>query len=173
MECVLFLCTADELASCEACWFWQTVYIQSNYSAVFSSYVTTIGTRGGTNIKPQDPGEPKEPFGLVPHPLLLLLASFTSLILCLSSSQFLFLWLSLCDSSLPFVIILSPLLSLLSFLASSCSPPFPYLHHSAPLQLFSLSLISWAPKSEISSLEPQLLPQTSTSCSVYSIILPG
>lgn len=49
-----------------ACWFWQTEYIQSNYSAVFSSYVTTITIRGRTNIKPQDPREPKEPFGLVP-----------------------------------------------------------------------------------------------------------
>lgn len=53
------------LCSNVACWFWQTKYIQSYNSAAFSSYVTTIGTRDRTNIKPQDPGEPKEPFGLI------------------------------------------------------------------------------------------------------------
>lgn len=54
-------------------WLWrvglgrQSIY-SLNYSAVFSSFVTTCGTRGRRNIKPQDPGEPKEPFGLVPPP---------------------------------------------------------------------------------------------------------
>lgn len=60
--------TADESAGSELCWFWQTEYIQYNRSAVFSSYVTSVSSRGRTNIKPQDPGEPEEPFSLVPPP---------------------------------------------------------------------------------------------------------
>lgn len=60
--------TADESAGSELCWFWQTEYIQHNRSAVFSSYVTSVSSRRRTNIKPQDPGEPEEPFSLVPPP---------------------------------------------------------------------------------------------------------
>ncbi len=167
MEPAFSLCTADGSAGREVCWFWQTEYIQSNYSAVFSSYVTTIGTRGRTNMKPQDPGEPKEPFGLVPHPFLLLhIPHPPPVFLCVSFS-----WTT--------PLLLSPLFLFLLFfhpprpsspLASSCSPPFPYLIPTTPLPLFSLRLIIWAPKSAISLQQPQLLPQTSLSCSVYSII---
>lgn len=106
------------------CWFWQTQYIQSDCSAVFSSYVTTIRTRGRTNIKPQDPGEPKVPFGLVPHLLPLPLLLHPPLVfLCFS-----FCWTTtILPTPLPFLVILSSLMSLLPSLSpsslffSSCS----------------------------------------------------
>lgn len=159
-EAAFSLCTGDESAGCEARWFWLMEYIQSNYSAVFSSYVTTIGTRWRTNTKPQDPGEPKEPFGLVPHPLLLLHIPHPPPVF-----HWFFFFLD-CHpplssvSSPPFLIILSFPLFLLSFLASPCSPPFPYLLLATPLPLFSFSLVIRAPKSTISPPEPQRLPQT-------------
>ena len=113
------------LCSNVACWFWQAKHIQSYNSAAFSSYVTTTGTRGRTNIKPQDPGEPKEPFGLViqlllhiPYPPLFFLDY------CLFSALALLLFFVI-----PFVLPLSACML--------CLPPSPYLHIAPSLPLFS------------------------------------
>lgn len=116
---------ADESAGSEPCWFWQTEYIQYNYSAVVSSYVTRVRSRGRTNIKPQDPGEPKEPFGLVPPP------PFSSSCLLLSFffldyphpplSPFSLLFFHP-PSSLAYILSLSSL-----SLSSPCYLPFPLL----------------------------------------------
>lgn len=67
-----------------------------------------------------------------------------------------------------FLIILSSLLSLLSFPAS---PPFSYLGVT-PLPLFSLSLIIWSSSQQSLLQNPSLHPQTSHSPSVYSLIQP-
>lgn len=139
--CLCFLCVNQMSRLAAACWFWQEKYIQYNYSAVFFSYVTTIWTRERTNIKPQDPGEPKEPFGLVPHlPLLLLY-----------SSAFLFLGLPPSSSlpCLPSLIILSSPLSPRTFLASSYSPPFSYLLAN------TLPLFCHYVDSQVSNLSPR------------------
>lgn len=153
--------TADESAGSELCWFWQTEYIQYNRSAVFSSYVTSVSSRGRTNIKPQDPGEPKEPFSLVrpppsPPPPVFFWVSFswtTPILLSLPSPYYSFTPPS---SSLAYILSLSSL-----SLSSLC-----YL----PSLFFSLSLIMRPPKSAISFPEHHLLPQNSHSRSVYSII---
>lgn len=135
-EAAFALFRADESAGCEACWFWQTEYIQSNYSAVFSSYVTIIRTRGRTNIKPQDPGEPKEPFSLVPHPLLLLL--FHIFILRLSSSGFLFLG----QPPSSFLLCLLSPFSLLFFHSPCASSPCLHPLALLPFLIFALLLLS-------------------------------
>lgn len=107
------------------CCFWPT-YVQSKDLVDVFSYVTPIRTRRRPNINTQDPGEPNEPFGLVPHPVLLLLLSFSwttfSSPLPPSSLFLLFLYTH-------------PLLAQL-FLLSSLSL-FPYLLPDILLLLFS------------------------------------
>lgn len=100
---------------------WQADHTQSYYSAVFSSYVTTTGTWGRTNIKPQDPGEPKEPFDLVPHlPFLLFNIPHPAPV-----SPLLLLFLDYPNTQLflPFLIILSFPMSLLYFSLNSFAFP--------------------------------------------------
>lgn len=136
---------------------WQADHTQSYYSAVFSSYVTTTGTWGRTNIKPQDPGEPKEPFDLVPHlPFLLFNIPHPAPV-----SPLLLLFLDYPNTQLflPFLIILSFPMSLLYFSLNS---------FAFPLSFFSSGLAIWATRSAIFSPEPQFSPQTS----VYSIMEP-